>query len=203
MSICYKLRTDLCFVLLWLYRAFLIDSIQWCHMNVKASKITATRFSFQQLVKANNKEMVKGPYYWPFWIQRWPVDSPDKDQWCGNGFHAMSLSCLYDILAHCRRENSAIIGADSGLSADGSQAIIWTTVGKVLIGHTGTNISEIIIEIQTFPFRKMHLKMSSGKCRPFCLGLNVFTLILQNRFTGTGTMLRLSRCWWNNLTGYG
>ena len=38
---------------------------------------------------------------------------------------------------------------------------------------TGTNCSDIIIEIQTFSFKKMHLKMSSGKWRPFCLGLNV------------------------------
>ena len=34
-------------------------------------------------------------------------------------------------------------------------------------------MSEILIEIYTFPFKKMHLKMSSGKWRPSCLGLNV------------------------------
>ena len=32
----------------------------------------------------------------------------------------------------------------------------------------GTNFSEIVIQIQTFLFNKMHLKMSSGKWRPFC-----------------------------------
>ena len=45
--------------------------------------------------------------------------------------------------------------------------------GILLIGPLGTNFSEILIEIQIFLFRKMHLKMSSAKCRPFCLGLNV------------------------------
>ena len=32
---------------------------------------------------------------------------------------------------------------------------------------------EILIEILTFSFTKMHLKMSPGKWRPFCLGLNL------------------------------
>ena len=45
----------------------------------------------------------------------------------------------------------------------------------VSIGHLGTNFSEILSEIHTFSFKKIHLKMSSGKCRPFCLGLNVLT----------------------------
>ena len=31
------------------------------------------------------------------------------------------------------------------------------------------------IEIHTFSLKKIHLKMSSGKWRPFCLGLNVLT----------------------------
>ena len=30
-----------------------------------------------------------------------------------------------------------------------------------------------IIEIYTFSFKKIHLKVPSGKWRPFCLGLNV------------------------------
>ena len=53
------------------------------------------------------------------------------------------------------------------------QAIIWTNARILLIGPLGTNFSQILIEIYTFSFKKMHLKMSSGKWRPFCLGLNV------------------------------
>ena len=68
-----------------------------------------------------------------------------------------------------------ITGSDNGLSPGRRQAIIWTNAGILLIGPLGTNFSEIWIEIDTFTFKKMHLKMSSGKWRPFCLGLNVLT----------------------------
>ena len=66
-----------------------------------------------------------------------------------------------------------IIGSDNGLSPGRRQAIIWTIAGILLIGPLGTNFSEILIEIHTFSFMKMHLKMSSAKWRLFCLGVNV------------------------------
>ena len=66
-----------------------------------------------------------------------------------------------------------IIGSDNGLSPSRRQAIIWTNAGILLIGPLRTNFSEILFGIQAFSFNKMHLKMSSGKWRPFCLGLNV------------------------------
>ena len=65
-----------------------------------------------------------------------------------------------------------ITGSDNGLSPGRRQAIIWTNAGISLIGPLGTNFSEILIGIQTFSFKKMHLKMSSAKWCPFCLGLN-------------------------------
>ena len=71
-----------------------------------------------------------------------------------------------------------IIGSDNGLSPDRRQAIIWTNAGLLLIGPLGTYFSEILIEILTFSFKKMRLKVSSAKWRPFCLGLNVLTLFL-------------------------
>ena len=52
-------------------------------------------------------------------------------------------------------------------------AIIWNNAGILLIWPSGTNCNEMLIEIQTFPFPKMHLKMPSAKWRPFCLGFNV------------------------------
>ena len=67
----------------------------------------------------------------------------------------------------------SIIGSDNGLSPGRRQAIIRNNAGILLIGPLGTNFNEILIEIYTFPFTKMHLKISSGKWRPFCLGLNV------------------------------
>ena len=68
-----------------------------------------------------------------------------------------------------------IIGSDNGLLPDRRHAIIWTNAEILLIGSLGTNFSEILIEILTFSFKKMHLKVSSAKRRLFCLGLNVLT----------------------------
>ena len=67
------------------------------------------------------------------------------------------------------------LSSDNGLSPGRRQAIIRTNVGILLIGPLGTNFSENLIIIQTFSFKKMHLKMSSAKWRQFSLGLNVLT----------------------------
>ena len=69
-----------------------------------------------------------------------------------------------------------IIGSDNGLLPGRHQALIWTSSWILSIGPWGTNFSEILIEIQTFSFKKISLKMSFGKRRPFCLGLNVLTM---------------------------
>ena len=64
-------------------------------------------------------------------------------------------------------------GSDNGLLPGRHQAIIWINAGILSIGPLGTNFSEILIAIETFSFKKMHLKISSVKWLPFCLGLNV------------------------------
>ena len=69
-----------------------------------------------------------------------------------------------------------IIGSDNGLSPERHQAIIWTNAGILLIRPLGTNSSEILIEIHTFSFKNIHLKMSSARFRPFCLGLNALNV---------------------------
>ena len=66
-----------------------------------------------------------------------------------------------------------IIGSDNDLSPGRRQAIIWTNAGILLIGPLGTNFSEIVIDIQVFSLKKMRLKMSSAKCCPFRLGINM------------------------------
>ena len=70
---------------------------------------------------------------------------------------------------------SSFIGSDNGLSPGQRQAIFWTNAGILLIEPLGTNFSEIWIKIYTFSLEKMHLKMSSTKWRPSCLGLNVLS----------------------------
>ena len=69
----------------------------------------------------------------------------------------------------------AIVGSDNGLSPGRRQAIIWTNTGILLTRHVGTNFNENLIKILIFSFIKIHLKVSSAKWRPFCLGLNVLT----------------------------
>ena len=66
----------------------------------------------------------------------------------------------------------ATIGSDNGLSSGRRQDIIWSIAGILMIGPLGTNFGEILIEILTFSFKKMRLKVSSAKRRPFCIGLN-------------------------------
>ena len=69
-----------------------------------------------------------------------------------------------------------IFGPDNGLSRGRRQAIIRTNAGILLIQTLGTIFIEILSEIYTFPFKKMHLKMPSAKWRQFCHGLNGLNL---------------------------
>ena len=100
--------------------------------------------------------------------------------WERAGNTPISGGCIH-VLTHWGRvthiciDNLTIIGSDNGLSPGRRQAITWTNVGIFLIGPIGTNFSEMSIEIHTFSFKKIHLNMSSGKWRPFCLGFNVLT----------------------------
>ena len=106
-----------------------------------------------------------------------------KSQTYVKRFYVMTSSCHRDELTHWSRvthicvSKLTIIGSDNGLSPDLRQAIIWTNVGILLIGPLGTHFSEISIEILTVPFKKMCLKLSSAKRRPFCLGLIVLTSV--------------------------
>ena len=94
------------------------------------------------------------------------------------------LFCLsLNVLTHWGRVTDICVGeltiivSDNGLSPGWRQAIIWTNAGILWIGPYGANFSEILIEILTFSFTKMSLKVSSMKWRPFCLGLNVLTVV--------------------------
>ena len=69
----------------------------------------------------------------------------------------------WDRVTHVCVSKPGIIGSDNGLSPGRRQAIIWTNAGILLIQTLGTNFSEILGEIHSFSFSKMHLKMSSAK----------------------------------------
>ena len=82
---------------------------------------------------------------------------------------------------HICVSNLTIIGSDNGLSPDQRQVIIWTNADKLSIGLQETKFNEILIEIYTFSFKKMHLKMPSGKWQPSCLSLNVLRTVVMTQ----------------------
>ena len=86
-------------------------------------------------------------------------------------------SCLthWSRVTHICVSYLTIIGSDNGLSPGRRQAIIWINAGIILIGPWGIKFSETFIEIKTFTFKKLRLKVSSATWRPFCLGLNVLS----------------------------
>ena len=58
------------------------------------------------------------------------------------------------------------IGSDTKLSPIWHQAIIKTNAGLLSIAPLGTNLSEILINIQNYSVTKMHVKISSAKWWP-------------------------------------
>ena len=78
---------------------------------------------------------------------------------------------------HICISNLTIIGSDNGFSPSRCQAIFATNFGILLIRPLWIKFREILIEIDTFSFKKMYLKMSSTKWHPFCLSLNVLKLL--------------------------
>ena len=66
--------------------------------------------------------------------------------------------------------NWVSIGSGNGLAPNRHQAITRTNADLLSIGPLGTNFSENLIKVLTFSFKKMCLKLSSAKWRPFCPG---------------------------------
>ena len=72
-------------------------------------------------------------------------------------------------LTHICVDNLTISGSDNGLSPGRCPAIIWPNAGILVTGSLGTNLSEILIAILIFSFKKMHWKMSAMLSRPQCV----------------------------------
>ena len=109
------------------------------------------------------------------WLNLYVLISPiyflDKN----NAFYGQHTILLthWGRVTHICVDKLTVIGSDNDLPPGRRQAIIWTNAAILSIGSLGTNYSEISIEIHTFSFKKMHLKMASAKWRLFCLGLSV------------------------------
>ena len=74
----------------------------------------------------------------------------------GLGYHLLTH---WGRLMHICVSKVTNIGLDNGLLPGRHQAIFWTNAEILLIQTLGTNFSEILSEIHTFWFKKMHLKM--------------------------------------------
>ena len=108
------------------------------------------------------------------WPVQWRISATTKGGELTNTYKIDSRPITHwGRVTHICVSKLTIIGSDNGLSPDRRLAIIWTKDGLLLAGPLGTNFSEILIEILTFQFKKMRLKVSSAKRWPFCLGLNV------------------------------
>ena len=73
-------------------------------------------------------------------------------------------------------EKPISIASDNGLSLGQHQAIIWTKAWILVIRPLWTNLNEILIEIYTVSYKKIHFKMLSGRWWPYCLGLSVLNM---------------------------
>ena len=114
-----------------------------------------------------NKRLSKQWWGWWFETPSSPLCRHCKDfdiPWdfhIHNRFKHMRYIVFYKLVVHLWRiyasVNWASIGLDNGLSPVQCQAITWSSA-DLLMGHFGTNFSEIWIEIQTFSLTKMRLK---------------------------------------------
>ena len=98
------------------------------------------------------------------------------------------LACIsYSLRSDTGVSKQIIISSDNGLSPGWRQAIIWTNSGILLIGPLGTNFSEMLIEIHTFSFKKIHLKMSprgqwvkeiTKQCQATAFNYHIFQILI-------------------------
>ena len=91
---------------------------------------------------------------------------------------SMTSPSLYKItlwgrVTHIWFSELTTIGLANGLSPGRCQSTIWTNVGTLSSEPVGIKFSQILNRLHTFSFKKMHLKMSLVKLRPFRLGSNV------------------------------
>ena len=102
--------------------------------------------------------------------------------------HTKNLLTHWGRVTHICVSKLTIIGSDNGLSPVRRQTIIWTNAGILLIGTLERNVSVILSEIPAFSFKKMYLKVSSGKWRSCCLGLNVLKQLCKPKFNVSQTV---------------
>ena len=85
----------------------------------------------------------------------------------GSNYHTKHL----ELMGHAN-SFKANTGSGNGLAPHRRQAITWTNADLLSIVPL-TYFTEILMEIQLFSLKKMHVKILSAKWQPFCFGFNV------------------------------
>ena len=109
--------------------------------------------------KRPKSEVISYPvYFWePHWLLMGLLETSREN-----------LTGMLNVLTHWGRvvhmciSKLTIIGSDNGLSPGQDQSIIGTNAGILLIRPMRINFSDILIEIYTFSFNKIHLKMAAA-----------------------------------------
>ena len=86
-----------------------------------------------------------------------------------------------------------LLWTDNGMSPVWGQAIIWTNAAILSIRPKGTYFGEILLKIQKFSFKEMHLDMTPAKWWPCYLSLNVLRLMQVMSCHMTATSPRLNQ----------
>ena len=143
----------------------LLALLSWYHVNgVKSVQLIRKLCTRRFHLSVPHHQINCNEFTFEMW---WQGSSPH------NGHQSDMPLIHWGRVTHICISKLTILGSDNGLSLFSQQAIIWTNDGILLIKPLGTTFSEILIEIHTFSFKKMHLKMLSVKWRPSCLGLNI------------------------------
>ena len=132
---------------------------------------------------------------WYFWKLLRPESPICYECLCQECVSPICLS-HWGWVTHIWLSKLTLSGSDNGLSPGQHQAIIWTSAGILLIGSLGTNFCEIVIQIYTFPFAKIDLKMLSGKWRPFCQCVIVQECVSHIHLLSS--IMWLPQCQWTN-----
>ena len=137
------------------------------------------------------------------WSCHWSFPGVIKPEWLVSVTKSDNLSWTSDHAIFLRLSNLifnalrpsicvsklTIFGSDNGSSPGRRQTITVAYDVILLIRTLGTNISEILSEIHIFSLKKMHMKMSPAKWRPFFLGLNVLNYIRNTYDTANDEIL--------------
>ena len=110
----------------------------------------------------------------------WSENKVFKPKWLlivfGILFCGTSISSAELVQAERRiyaSRNEAIIALDNGLSSVRCEAFCETMVAYYSSDRLATNFSEIWIKMRQFSYKNIRFKLSSAKCKSFCLGLNI------------------------------